>query len=78
MFNEDGSYMQCGDRVPVIHGRYGVQQERVCATLGIYMTCWQLFQGPAQAYFVRGVSPTLTPLERVCVRPWAERTEPCV
>src|SRR5687768_4643913 len=43
VFNGDGTYMQCGDRVPLIHGRYVTEQDQVCATvMDRYTTCWQL------------------------------------
>jgi hypothetical protein len=75
-FNDDGSYFQCGDRVPIITGRYVVQQDRVCATTGPYMSCWQLFGGPKTDYMLRHLRDDGVLDERVCIRPVKAEAKP--
>jgi hypothetical protein len=51
-FFPDGRYVTCGDRAPIIHGTYAVQDDRVCATVLERARCWQLFRGRSGEYLL--------------------------
>jgi hypothetical protein len=77
VFNADGTYAQCGDRVPIVHGRYVIERDQVCGILGSYKTCWMLFGGSTSGYLLQRVGPDSPRLERVCLMRWDQRMEPC-
>lgn len=76
-FLADGTYEECGDRVPIYRGTYTIAHDRFCATGGPAASCWQLYAGSGGTYLLRDIRDPRADA-RICISPPGGDRQPCI